>query len=79
MKTYLSLGTNIGDKENNLRDAIELINQRIGRVTSLSAFYVTEPWGFSSENNFLNAAAEVETDKSPLEQLELTKQIEREL
>ncbi len=78
-KTYLSLGTNMGDKEKNLRDAVSMIQQRIGRVTSLSAFYVTEPWGFRSENSFLNAAAEVESDMEPMEMLAATQQIEREL
>jgi 2-amino-4-hydroxy-6-hydroxymethyldihydropteridine diphosphokinase len=78
-KTYISLGTNMGDKEKNLRDAISMIQQRIGRVTSLSAFYVTEPWGFQSDNSFLNAAAEVETTQTPMELLALTQAIEREL
>ena len=49
MKVYLGLGTNLGDKEANLHTAVQQINMRIGKVTSLSAFYVTAPWGFSSE------------------------------
>jgi 2-amino-4-hydroxy-6-hydroxymethyldihydropteridine diphosphokinase len=53
-----------------------MIEQRIGSVTSLSAFYVTEPWGFSSENEFLNAAAVVQTDMQPLQLLRCTQQIE---
>jgi 2-amino-4-hydroxy-6-hydroxymethyldihydropteridine diphosphokinase len=69
----------MGDKESNLRAAVSMIHQRIGKVTSLSAFYVTEPWGFTSANTFLNAAAEVETDMDPLTQLAVTQQIEREL
>jgi 2-amino-4-hydroxy-6-hydroxymethyldihydropteridine diphosphokinase len=69
----------MGDKEKNLRDAVSMIQQRIGRVTSLSAFYVTEPWGFRSDNSFLNAAAEVETTQTPMELLALTQAIEREL
>lgn len=69
----------MGDKESNLRAAVSMIHQRIGKVTSLSAFYVTEPWGFTSANTFLNAAAEVETDMDPLTQLSVTQQIEREL
>jgi 2-amino-4-hydroxy-6-hydroxymethyldihydropteridine diphosphokinase len=78
-KTYISLGTNMGDKEKNLRDAVSMIQQRIGRVTSLSAFYVTEPWGFRSENSFLNAAVELESDMEPMEMLAATQRIEREL
>ena len=44
-KVYLGLGTNMGDKEANLRIAVRLINDRIGKVTSLSAFFRTAPWG----------------------------------
>jgi 2-amino-4-hydroxy-6-hydroxymethyldihydropteridine diphosphokinase len=77
-KIYLGLGTNLGDKEKNLRDAIQKIGERIGNVSSLSAFYATAPWGFQSENTFLNAVACVETALSPHEALAITQQIERE-
>ena len=63
-KVYLGLGTNLGDKEQNLRDAVQKIEEQVGEVVSLSAFYVTAPWGFASENSFLNAAACVETELS---------------
>lgn len=79
MKVYLGLGTNLGDKELNLRTAVNKINERIGKVTSLSAFYVTAPWGFSSENSFLNAACCVESGLSPFDVLKETQAIEREL
>lgn len=52
MKVYLGLGTNLGDKELNLRVALQKIEERIGKIISLSAFYATAPWGFQSENNF---------------------------
>ena len=76
---YLGLGTNVGDKEQNLRMSIKKIEERIGNVVSLSAFYATAPWGFSSENSFLNAAVCVETTLLPLQVLEETQRIEREL
>lgn len=79
MRVYLSLGTNLGDKEQNLRLAIQKIEERIGKVISLSAFYATAPWGFSSENTFLNAALCAETQFSPLEILKTTQEIEREM
>lgn len=79
MQVYLSLGTNLGNKEQNLRVAVQKIEKRIGEVISLSAFYATAPWGFSSENTFLNAALCCETSLSPLEVLELTQEIEREM
>ena len=76
---YLGLGTNLGDKEQNLRMSIKKIEERIGNVVSLSAFYATAPWGFSSENSLLNAAVCVETTLLPLQVLEETQRIEREL
>ena len=68
-KVYISLGTNLGDKEQNLRTAVQKIEEQVGKVISLSAFYITAPWGFDSEHSFLNAAACVETELSPLEVL----------
>ena len=47
-KVYLGLGTNLGDKEQNLRDAVQKIEEQVGNVVSLSAFYVTAPCGFAS-------------------------------
>lgn len=78
-KVYLGLGTNLGDKETNLRLAIRKIEERIGKVTSLSAFYVTQPWGFNSANTFLNAACAVESNLSPLRILEETQIIEKKI
>lgn len=78
-KVYIGLGTNLGDRDENLRAAVRKIEEQIGKVISLSAFYVTAPWGFTSENSFLNAVACVETDLPPLEVLQETQQIEREL
>lgn len=79
VNVYLGLGTNLGDKEQHLRDAVSKIEERIGKVISLSAFYATAPWGFSSENTFLNAAVGVQTSLLPLEMLSETQAIEREL
>ena len=76
---YLSLGTNLGDKEHNLVSAIKEIERRIGPVRAQSAFLTTEPWGFKSENTFLNAAVRVETKLSPNALLRVTQQIEREM
>lgn len=75
---FLSLGTNLGDKEQNLKSAINEIAMRIGPVTAQSAFVETEPWGFESENMFVNAAVKVETELSPIEVLNASQQIERD-
>ena len=76
---YLSLGTNLGDKEKNLLSAISEIERRIGPIRTQSAFLATEPWGFESEHTFLNAAVCVETRLAPLDLLHVTQQIERDL
>jgi 2-amino-4-hydroxy-6-hydroxymethyldihydropteridine diphosphokinase len=76
---YLSLGTNLGDKEHNLVSAITEIGRRIGPVRAQSAFLATEPWGFESPNTFLNAAIRVETELSPHALLKVTQQIERDM
>ena len=78
-QVYLGLGTNLGDKEANLKAAIEEIRKRVGEVTSLSAFHASEPWGFKSENLFLNAVCSVSTNLSPIDVLHTTQEIEREL
>ena len=62
-----------------LRRAIALIGERVGKVQRVSSFIETEPWGFQSEHPFLNAACLVLTTLSPLECLDATQQIEREL
>ena len=76
---YLSLGSNLGDKEQNLASAVSEIARRIGDITDQSAFIETEPWGYDSKNTFLNAAVRVETELSPYELLNATQQIERDL
>lgn len=76
---YLGLGTNLGDKPANLKRAISLIGQRVGRIVCVSNFYVTEPWGYASPNTYLNAALGVETSLSPFQVLSVTQEIEREL
>ena len=76
---YLNLGTNIGNKRRNMITAAALLAERVGDVLALSGFYETEPWGFQSENTFLNAALQLETSLSPLELLKATQQIEVEM
>lgn len=78
-QVYLSLGSNLGDKEACLNRAIEVIGQVIGPVTARSAFYKTEPWGYQSNHLFLNACIAAETTLSPIDCLRLLKDAERSL
>jgi len=76
---YLSLGTNLGDRPNNLKSAVELIALQVGTVTAKSDVIETDPWGFESANRFLNMVVKVETNLQPLEALHVTQEIERKL
>ena len=78
-KVYLGLGSNLGDRHALMEKAISLIGERIGKVVRQSSFIETEPWGFESDNRFLNAVILVETEHTPREVLTLTQQIEREM
>ena len=79
MEIYLGLGSNLGDKCLHLRTAINEIEKRIGHVECQSAFVETEPWGFESDNTFVNAVVRVDTALSPLDLLKETQAIEREM
>ncbi len=76
---YLGLGTNIGNKKENLTRAIETLSLALGHYTALSTFMETAPWGFESDNTFLNCVAAFETELSPMELLDTTEMVEREM
>jgi len=64
-KVFLGIGANLGNRENNIFLAVEKIRELIGPVINVSPVYETEPWGFKSENKFLNIVIEVETKIKP--------------
>ena len=76
---YLSLGTNLGNRKRNIREAIEKIEEQIGVVKRQSTLYETKPWGYSSPNDFINACVLVLTPMAPRQVLEATQRIEREM
>ena len=78
-KVYLGLGSNLGDKAENIRKAISLIGERVGTVFRQSSLIETEPWGFQSENTFLNGVILVETTLTARQLLKATQKIERDL
>jgi 2-amino-4-hydroxy-6-hydroxymethyldihydropteridine diphosphokinase len=66
MKTaFLGIGTNIGIREENLRNAVFKIEEHIGKLVASSSVYETEPWGFQSMDEFLNMVVKVETKLTP--------------
>ena len=88
VELYLSLGSNMGDRRQNLEHALSILNIELGKpYKALSSFIETEPWGFESQESFLNAAVlyELELPKAynpeaeALMILEICKDIERKL
>ena len=78
-QVYLSLGTNLGNRKRNIREVIEKIGEQIGVVERQSALYETEPWGYSSPNDFINSCVMVLTAMAPRQVLEATQRIEQEM
>lgn len=77
---YIGLGSNLADREENLRAALREIGERdVGRVVKVSSFIETAPWGVSDQPPFLNAAALIETTLSAQELLSALKAIEHDL
>lgn len=58
---YLSLGGNIGDRRKYLEDALSFLDKKCGKLLAISSFYETDPWGFQSENAFLNVTVKLRT------------------
>lgn len=76
---YLALGTNLGDKEGNILKAYDRIEERIGHIARRSSFYRSAPWGFTSDNAFVNTVICCTTTLSPKQILDNTQDIEREM
>jgi 2-amino-4-hydroxy-6-hydroxymethyldihydropteridine diphosphokinase len=75
---YLSLGSNVGDRETNLRDAIVRLGD-LGEVTAVSSFYETEPIEFTAQPWFLNCAVAVRTELMPKLLLAKVQAIEQQM
>ena len=76
---YVALGTNLGDKEANLRRALELLAEHGIEVAAVSTFIETEPYGVTDQPAFLNGVCKVRTALSPLELLRTLLAIEQEM
>ena len=76
-RVFLGLCTKLGNKEENIGNAIQYIEELVGNVVSQSALYHTEPWGFESTNTFINAVVAVETSLTVRDVIDATKKIER--
>ena len=76
---YVALGSNLGDKEANLRKALELLEERGVEVVKTSSFICTEPYGVTDQPQFLNGVCEVRTSLVPLALLHALLEIEQEM
>ena len=77
---YIAIGSNIGNKEENLNNAIKKINETEGiKVSKISSFIKTEPWGNENQDEFLNGALKLETYLTPKELMSELLRIESEL
>ena len=74
---YLAYGSNMGEKEENILTAYRMTEGRVGRIVRRSAMVRSEPWGFKSDNGFVNSVACVETTLTPRQLLSATQSIER--
>lgn len=76
---FLGIGGNLGDRIANLRNAVKLIGERIGKVEKISSVYLSEPWGFKHAKYFTNIVAKIRTSLSAEGTLSTALQIEAEL
>ncbi len=76
---FLALGSNLGNTEQNILRAYELIENEVGPIIRKSSLYHTEPWGFESPNMFCNSVIAVNTTLTPRELLRATQKIERSM
>ncbi len=76
---YLGLGSNLGDGKANLDRALQLLGTKVGEVKVVSTYIESEPWGFESKHRFTNAVCVVETELQPMDLLDITQAIEREM
>ena len=79
MTIFLGIGTNLGDRESNLREALHLLDDRVGKQLACSSVYRSAPLGFVSDNYFANIVVVYHTDYSLEELFLITQQIEREM
>lgn len=78
-RLFLSLGSNLGNKKENLMRTIEKLSSALGTPAAVSSIIETEPWGFTSANSFFNCVAAFDTPLSPTEILHITQETEREM
>jgi 2-amino-4-hydroxy-6-hydroxymethyldihydropteridine diphosphokinase len=78
-RAYLSIGSNLGDRINYLKKALEKLKQNNIQIIKSSNIIETEPYGYKEQGKFLNMAVEIDSDLEPFELMKLISKIESEL
>ncbi|WP_288980840.1 2-amino-4-hydroxy-6-hydroxymethyldihydropteridine diphosphokinase [uncultured Parvimonas sp.] len=78
-KVWIALGSNMGDGRKNLDKAVENMNKNGVKVEKISTYIETEPYGYTEQDNFVNAVCIAETELSPRELLKTLLAIELEM
>ncbi len=76
---YLLLGSNLGNKKENLNKSIEFVSAKVGKLIKKSSIYETQSWGFETKNTFLNQVIKIETTLSSEILLDTILQIENQI
>jgi 2-amino-4-hydroxy-6-hydroxymethyldihydropteridine diphosphokinase len=77
-RVVISIGTNLGDKLKNLKNALSNI-EGFGRILDKSRIFCSDPWGYDSENEFLNMGLVIKTSLEPMQLLKKLKSIEKQM
>ena len=78
VKSHIALGSNIGDSKQNVQQAIEAIAYE-NKICARSSLYLTKPWGYLDQPDFINAAITIETQLEPYPLLKFLQKIEQDM
>jgi 2-amino-4-hydroxy-6-hydroxymethyldihydropteridine diphosphokinase len=78
-EVFLSLGGNLGNREQNLKTSMQLINEKVGQIIIQSSFYETAAWGLTDQPSFLNCVIKIKSQFAPNELLTKLLFIEKRL
>ncbi len=76
---YIGLGSNLGNRKEHLDKAVLEIKNSVGKIIAVSDYCISEPWGFESKNDFLNAVLAVDTTMHLTDILHKTQEIEKKM
>ncbi len=78
-EVYLGIGTNLGNRGENIRTCLQALEEQCGHISACSSFFYSKPQDFASEHDFINVVIHLQTSLSPLELLQATQDIERKM